>query len=185
MAVIMAARIAPAAPRTLSASTTGQNTARMPTLKKFVGFKVAAFPATRQASKATPMARGALVVRAARVGGVDIPNQKRIETSLTYIYGIGPTTARSIMEETTMENKRTRELSEEFTVLRQEVDKYSTEGDLRRFNIMAIKRLKDIQSYRGKRHIAGLPCRGQRTKNNARTKKGKRVAIAGKKKVTK
>jgi small subunit ribosomal protein S13 len=67
---------------------------------QFVGFKVAAFPATRQASKATPMARGALVVRAARVGGVDIPNQKRIETSLTYIYGIGPTTARSIMEET-------------------------------------------------------------------------------------
>eukprot|EP00242_Pyramimonas_sp_CCMP2087_P006065 CAMPEP_0198196828 /NCGR_PEP_ID=MMETSP1445-20131203/274_1 /TAXON_ID=36898 /ORGANISM="Pyramimonas sp., Strain CCMP2087" /LENGTH=176 /DNA_ID=CAMNT_0043865823 /DNA_START=96 /DNA_END=626 /DNA_ORIENTATION=+ len=175
------------AARTLSASTTGQNAARMPTLKKFVGFKVAAFPATRQASKSTPMAgRTGLVVRAARVGGVDIPNQKRIETALTYIYGIGPTTARSIMEETTMENKRTRELSEEeLTVLRQEVDKYSTEGDLRRFNIMAIKRLKDIQSYRGKRHIAGLPCRGQRTKNNARTKKGKRVAIAGKKKVTK
>eukprot|EP00240_Pyramimonas_obovata_P007304 CAMPEP_0118935368 /NCGR_PEP_ID=MMETSP1169-20130426/15537_1 /TAXON_ID=36882 /ORGANISM="Pyramimonas obovata, Strain CCMP722" /LENGTH=180 /DNA_ID=CAMNT_0006878391 /DNA_START=78 /DNA_END=620 /DNA_ORIENTATION=- len=180
----MATRVAPVASRTVSMSSNGNTSARMPSMKKFVGLKAAAFPAGRQGAKATPVAgRTGLVVRAARVGGVDIPNQKRIETALTYIFGIGPTTAKAIMSETNMENKRTRELSEEeLTTLRMEVDKYQIEGDLRRFNLMSIKRLKDIQCYRGRRHIAGLPMHGQRTKNNARTRKGKRVAIAGKKK---
>lgn len=81
-----------------------------------------------------------------------------------------------------MENKRTFELSEEeLQVLRAEVDKYMTEGDLRRFNALNIKRLKEIGSYRGRRHIAGLPVNGQRTKTNARTRKGKRKTVAGKK----
>mmetsp|Transcript_33645 Transcript_33645/g.46594 ORF Transcript_33645/g.46594 Transcript_33645/m.46594 type:complete len:171 (-) Transcript_33645:135-647(-) len=127
--------------------------------------------------------RGALVVRAARIGGVDIPNQKRVETALTYIFGIGSTTSKAILEDTEVENKRTKDLTEdELTTLRMEVDKYQIEGDLRRFNALSIKRLKEIQCYRGRRHIAGLPMHGQKTKNNARTRKGKRIAIAGKKK---
>jgi len=82
-----------------------------------------------------------------------------------------------------IENKRTRELSEtELTTLRDEVEKYTTEGDLRRFNSLNIKRLKEIGSYRGRRHIANLPCRGQRTKTNARTRKGKAKTVANKKK---
>lgn len=128
-------------------------------------------------------ARKGLVVRAARVGGVEVPNAKRIETSLTYIYGIGPTTARAILDETKVENKRTRDLDEdELIALRTEVDKYQIEGDLRRFNSLAIKRLKEIQCYRGRRHIQGLPMHGQKTKTNARTRKGKKVTVAGKKK---
>jgi small subunit ribosomal protein S13 len=116
------------------------------------------------------------------VGGVEIPNQKRIEFSLQYIYGIGHTTAKAILGETGIENKRTRELSEEeLTQLREEVDKYQTEGDLRRFNNLNIKRLKEISCYRGRRHIAGLPVRGQSSKTNARTRKGKAKPIAGKK----
>lgn len=130
--------------------------------------------------------RGRLTIRAARVGGVEIPNAKRIETALTYIHGVGLTTARQILLDTGLDNKVTRELSEpELTQLRGEVSKYLIEGDLRRFNIMAIKRLKDIQCYRGRRHIAGLPCRGQSTKCNARTRRGKKITIAGKKKVGK
>ena len=82
-----------------------------------------------------------------------------------------------------IENKRTRELSEtELTTLRDEVEKYTTEGDLRRFNSLNIKRLKEIGSYRGRRHIANLPCRGQRTKTNARTRKGRAKTVANKKK---
>eukprot|EP00850_Spirogloea_muscicola_P015978 SM000126S26354 [mRNA] locus=s126:371960:376138:- [translate_table: standard] len=112
-----------------------------------------------------------------------IPNAKRIETSLQYIHGIGQTAARQILLDLAMDNKATRELSEEeLTRLREEVAKYMTEGDLRRFNNLAIKRLKDIMCYRGRRHIAGLPCRGQHTKCNARTRRGKKVTIAGKKK---
>eukprot|EP00850_Spirogloea_muscicola_P000587 SM000002S05667 [mRNA] locus=s2:1397274:1403696:- [translate_table: standard] len=131
---------------------------------------------------AAPGGRG-LGVRCARVAGVEIPNAKRIETSLQYIHGIGQTAARQILLDLAMDNKSTRELSEEeLTRLREEVAKYMTEGDLRRFNNLAIKRLKDIMCYRGRRHIAGLPCRGQHTKCNARTRRGKKVTIAGKKK---
>lgn len=127
--------------------------------------------------------RGELQVRAARVAGVEIPNNKRAETALTYVFGIGDTTAKKIMAETGLENKRVREFEEEeLTTLRAEVDKYMIEGDLRRFNMMNIKRLKEIQCYRGRRHIQGLPMRGQRTKTNARTRKGKTKTVAGKKK---
>ncbi|XXG60856.1 hypothetical protein AAC387_Pa04g2663 [Persea americana] len=124
-----------------------------------------------------------LSIRCARVGGVEIPNNKRVEFSLQYIHGIGRSRSRQIMFDLSMENKYTKELSEEeLTILREEVSKYMIEGDLRRFNAMAIQRLKEIQCYRGMRHIQGLPCRGQRTKNNCRTLKGKRVSIPGKKK---
>ncbi|XP_068665475.1 small ribosomal subunit protein uS13c [Aristolochia californica] len=124
-----------------------------------------------------------LTIRSARVGGVEIPNNKRIEYSLQYIHGIGRTGAKQILVDLNMENKITKELSEEeLIIIRDEVSKYMIEGDLRRFNALAIRRLKEIQCYRGMRHIQGLPCRGQRTKNNCRTLKGKRVAIAGKKK---
>ena len=99
------------------------------------------------------------------------------------LFGIGDTTAKKIMAETGLENKRVREFEEEeLTTLRAEVDKYMIEGDLRRFNMMNIKRLKEIQCYRGRRHIQGLPMRGQRTKTNARTRKGKTKTVAGKKK---
>ncbi|KAK6938462.1 LOW QUALITY PROTEIN: Ribosomal protein S13 [Dillenia turbinata] len=124
-----------------------------------------------------------LSIKCARVGGVEIPNNKRVESSLQYIHGIGRTRARQILVDLGMENKITKDLSEdELISLRDEVSKYMIEGDLRRFNALAIRRLKEIQCYRGMRHIQGLPCRGQRTKNNCRTLKGKRVAIAGKKK---
>lgn len=124
--------------------------------------------------------------RAARVAGVDIPNNKRIETALTYIYGVGLTTSKKILDVTGVENKRTRELDEEdLAKLREELaktDMYRIEGDLRRKVNGDIKRLIDIQCYRGKRHQARLPCRGQKSKTNARTRKGKKIAIAGKKK---
>ncbi|KAJ8618858.1 hypothetical protein MRB53_015044 [Persea americana] len=122
-------------------------------------------------------------IRCARVGGVEIPNNKRVEFSLQYIHGIGRSRSCQIMFDLSMENKYIKELSEEeLTILREEVSKYMIEGDLRRFNAMAIQRLKEIQCYRGMRHIQGLPCRGQRTKNNCRTLKGKRVSIPSKKK---
>ncbi|KAG2377222.1 30S ribosomal protein [Vigna angularis] len=124
-----------------------------------------------------------LTIKCARVGGVEIPNNKRIEYSLQYIHGVGRSRARQILCDISMDNKMTKELTEEELItLRDEVSKYMIEGDLRRFNAINIKRLKDIQCYRGIRHIQGLPCRGQRTKNNCRTLKGKKVAIAGKKK---
>ncbi|KAJ1375578.1 Ribosomal protein S13 [Sesbania bispinosa] len=124
-----------------------------------------------------------LSIQCVRVGGVEIPNNKRIEYSLQYIHGVGRSRARQILCDINMDNKITKDLSEEELItLRDEVSKYMIEGDLRRFNAINIKRLKDIQCYRGIRHIQGLPCRGQRTKNNCRTLKGKKVAIAGKKK---
>ncbi|KAD3337747.1 hypothetical protein E3N88_33267 [Mikania micrantha] len=124
-----------------------------------------------------------VVIRCARVGGVEIPNNKRVQYSLQYIHGIGRTRALEILNDLKMENKITKDLTEdELILLRDEVSKYMIEGDLRRFNALAIRRLKEIQCYRGIRHIQGLPCRGQRTKNNCRTLKGKKVAIAGKKK---
>lgn len=120
----------------------------------------------------------------ARVGGVEIPNAKPIEYSLQYIFGIGHTTAKAILADTGIDGTiRTKDLTEEdLTTLREEVDKYTIEGDLRRYVNLNIKRLKEIQCYRGKRHIMGLPVRGQGTKNNARTRKGRAVAIPGKKK---
>jgi len=134
--------------------------------------------------RATLPSRGRLQIMNARVGGVEIPNQKPIEYSLQYIFGIGHTTAKAILADTKIDPTiRTRDLTEEdLTTLREEVDKYTIEGDLRRYVNLNIKRLKEIQCYRGRRHIMGLPVRGQGTKNNARTRKGRAVAIPGKKK---
>ena len=122
----------------------------------------------------------------ARIAGVDIPNQKRIVISLTYIYGIGPTTANKICADAGVSvDIRTKDLTDEqLTALRNEVAKYRTEGDLRREVALNIKRLTEIGCYRGIRHKRGLPCRGQRTRTNARTRKGKRKTIANKKEAT-
>ncbi|HEY8344288.1 MAG TPA: 30S ribosomal protein S13 [Bacillota bacterium] len=111
----------------------------------------------------------------ARISGVDLPRDKRIEISLTYIYGIGLTTAREILAKTGINpDTRVRDLTEdEITKLREIIDhEYKVEGDLRREESMNIKRLIEIGSYRGLRHRRGLPVRGQRTKTNARTRKG-------------
>uniref|UniRef100_A0A2N9ETR7 30S ribosomal protein S13, chloroplastic n=1 Tax=Fagus sylvatica TaxID=28930 RepID=A0A2N9ETR7_FAGSY len=125
----------------------------------------------------------ALSIKSVRVGGVEIPNNKRVEYSLQYIHGIGRSLARKILVDLNIENKITKDLSEEELItMRDQVSKFMIEGDLRRFNALNIRRLKEIQCYRGMRHIQGLPCRGQRTKNNCRTLKGKRVSIPGKKK---
>ncbi|URD95196.1 ribosomal protein S13 [Musa troglodytarum] len=132
-----------------------------------------------------PSKRGALTIRCVRVGGVEIPNNKRVEFSLRYIHGIGRVRARQILCDLSLENKVTKDLSdEELISLRDEVSKYMIEGDLKRFNRLAIERLKEIRCYRGIRHEMGLPCRGQRTKNNCRTLKGKKVSVAGKKKAS-
>ncbi len=122
----------------------------------------------------------------ARIVGVDIPNEKRIVISLTYIYGIGPSTAKKICAATKIsEDIRTKDLTDEqLTALRSEVSKYHTEGDLRREVALNIKRLTEIGCYRGLRHKRGLPVRGQRTRTNARTRKGKRKTIANKKEAT-
>lgn len=119
----------------------------------------------------------------ARIVGVDIPNEKRIVVSLTYIYGIGDTTAEKICAACGVSvDTRTKDLSDEqLTALRAEVSKYQTEGDLRRKVALDIKRLTEIGCYRGIRHKKGLPVRGQRTRTNARTRKGKRKTIANKK----
>ena len=121
----------------------------------------------------------------ARIAGVDLPRDKRIEIALTYIYGIGLTTSQKLLKMTGVNpDTRTRDLTEDEVVkLRDVIDKEAiVEGDLRRERQMAIKRLMDIGCYRGRRHRLGLPVRGQNTKNNARTRKGPRKAIAGKKK---
>merc|ERR1712224_591237 len=121
-------------------------------------------------------------ILAVRVGGVDIPDKKRIRFSLQYLYGIGRTTANMVLHDSAVANKKTADLSEEeLQKLRDSVDKYTIEGDLRRFKTTNIKRLKEIGCYRGRRHIASLPVNGQRTKTNARTRKGKRRTVAGKK----
>jgi small subunit ribosomal protein S13 len=124
----------------------------------------------------------------ARIAGVNIPTNKRVVISLRYIYGIGPVKAQEIC--TTLgipDERRVNQLSDdEILRLREMIDKdYRVEGDLRRETAMNIKRLMDLGCYRGLRHRKGLPVRGQRTHTNARTRKGKAVAIAGKKKVTK
>ncbi|MEK9658934.1 MAG: 30S ribosomal protein S13 [Chloroflexota bacterium] len=124
----------------------------------------------------------------ARVAGVDIPDNKRLEVSLRRIYGIGPTLAGRIAERASISgNPRVADLTDDqLNRLREIVDReYVTEGDLRREVAENIRRLIDIGSYRGLRHRRGLPVRGQRTKTNARTKRGKRRAVAGKRKVTK
>jgi len=124
----------------------------------------------------------------ARISGVDLPREKRVEIGLTYIFGIGRVVARRILEAAGVAPEtRVKDLSDaDVNKLRQEIEKtYRVEGALRTEVAMNIKRLMDIGSYRGIRHRRGLPVRGQRTHTNARTKKGPRRAIAGKKKVTK
>ena len=124
----------------------------------------------------------------ARIAGVDLPRQKRVKVALTYIYGIGHSTAASILDKTAIsESTRVQDLTDaEVARLRQVIDREAkVEGALRTEVAMNIKRLMDIGSYRGLRHRKNLPVRGQRTHTNARTKKGPRRAIAGKKKVTK
>ena len=122
----------------------------------------------------------------ARIAGVDLPREKRVETALTYIYGIGLPTSRRVLDKTAVSpDARVRDLSDaEVARLRQVIEReVKVEGALRTEIAMNIKRLMDIGSYRGTRHKRGLPVRGQRTHTNARTKKGPRRAIAGKKKV--
>lgn len=120
----------------------------------------------------------------ARIAGIDIPREKRVVISLTYIFGIGKKTAQDILKEAGVsEDTRVRDLTEdELTRIRQAVDAYTTEGDLRREVSLNIKRLIEIGAYRGLRHRRGLPVRGQNTKNNSRTRKGPRRTIANKKK---
>jgi small subunit ribosomal protein S13 len=121
----------------------------------------------------------------ARIAGVDLPREKRIEVALSYIYGIGRSTAKDILDETGVNpDARTHELSDEdLNKLRRVIEnRYKVEGALRTEVNMNIKRLMDIGCYRGIRHKKGLPVRGQRTRTNARTRKGPRQTVAGKKK---
>lgn len=120
----------------------------------------------------------------ARIAGVDIPRDKRVVVSLTYVYGIGRTTASKVLANAKVdENVRVKDLSEEqLNSIRKEIDAIKVEGDLRREVQLNIKRLMEIASYRGIRHRRGLPVRGQRTKTNARTRKGPVRTVANKKK---
>lgn len=121
----------------------------------------------------------------ARIAGVDLPRDKRVEIGLRYIYGIGPTRAKAVLTKTGVNpDTRVKDLSDaEVAALRETVEgDYQIEGDLRRWEAMNIKRLVDIGSYRGRRHRLGLPVRGQRTRTNARTRRGRRSTVAGKKK---
>ena len=124
----------------------------------------------------------------ARIAGVDIPREKRLEVALTYIYGVGPTLARGICERTNVDpDTRVRDLTdEEVTRLRNDIDaQLRVEGDLRRDVAQDIKRKMEINCYQGVRHRKGLPVHGQRTHTNARTRKGPKKTVAGKKKVRK
>lgn len=121
----------------------------------------------------------------ARIAGVDLPRDKRVEIGLTYILGIGLSSSQQILAKTGVNpDTRVRDLTEDEVQKIREVigSDYKVEGDLRRDTALNIKRLIEVNSYRGKRHHAGLPVRGQRTKTNARTRKGPRKAVAGKKK---
>ncbi len=121
----------------------------------------------------------------ARIAGVDLPRDKRVEIGLTYIFGIGLTSSKQILATTGVNpDTRVKDLSDsDVAALRGEVEKnYQVEGDLRRWEAMNIKRLVDIGTYRGRRHRMGLPVRGQRTRTNARTRRGRRQTVAGKKK---
>ncbi|EKQ68865.1 SSU ribosomal protein S13P [Leptolyngbyaceae cyanobacterium JSC-12] len=121
----------------------------------------------------------------ARIAGVDLPRDKRVEIGLTYIYGIGLTRSKAVLKATGVNpDTRVKDLSDaDVAALRAEVEgNYQVEGDLRRLESMNIKRLMDIGTYRGRRHRLGLPVRGQRTRTNARTRRGGRRTVAGKKK---
>lgn len=120
----------------------------------------------------------------ARIAGVDIPRDKRVVVSLTYIYGIGRSTSQKVLAKTGIdENIRVKDLTEDqVNALRSEIDGIKVEGDLRRETALDIKRLMEIGCYRGVRHRRGLPVRGQRTKTNARTRKGPVKTVANKKK---
>lgn len=121
----------------------------------------------------------------ARIAGVDLPRDKRVEIGLTYIYGIGLTRSKEILQTTGVDpDTRVKELSDaDVAALREAVEEnYQVEGDLRRLEALNIKRLMDIGTYRGRRHRLGLPVRGQRTRTNARTRRGGRRTVAGKKK---
>lgn len=121
----------------------------------------------------------------ARIAGVDLPRNKRIEVAMTYVYGIGRTSSQKILSSAGVDlNTRTDDLTEaELAKIREIVDAdFRIEGDLRREVTMNIKRLMDLGCYRGLRHRKGLPCRGQKTKTNARTRKGPKKTVAGKKK---
>ena len=120
----------------------------------------------------------------ARIAGVDIPREKRIEVALTYIYGIGPTRAKTILSKTGVNpDIRVKDLEDgDVQKLRGATETYTIEGDLRRQEGMALKRLQDIGCVRGRRHRMSLPVRGQRTRTNARTRRGARKTVAGKKK---
>ncbi len=120
----------------------------------------------------------------ARIAGVDIPREKRVEVSLRYIYGLGATTARAVLDDARVDpDIRVRDLTEaQVAKIREVIDRgYTVEGDLRREIALNVKRLQEIGSYRGLRHRKGLPTRGQRTRTNARTRKGPRKTVAGKK----
>jgi small subunit ribosomal protein S13 len=124
----------------------------------------------------------------ARIAGVDLPRDKRIEIGLTYIYGIGPSRSKEILAKTGVNpDIRVKDLADEDVAKLREVVEgdYQIEGDLRRWENMNVKRLMDIGCYRGRRHRAGLPVRGQRTRTNARTRRGRRSTVAGKKKAPK
>jgi small subunit ribosomal protein S13 len=121
----------------------------------------------------------------ARIAGVDLPRDKRVEIGLTYIYGIGPTRSKQVLAKTGVNpDTRVKDLTDaDLALLRESVEgDYQIEGDLRRWESMNIKRLMDIGTYRGRRHRLGLPVRGQRTRTNARTRRGGRRTVAGKKK---
>ena len=120
----------------------------------------------------------------ARIKGVEIPNDKKIVVSLTYIYGVGPARAKKICDAVKVDpDKKTKDLTnDELGKIREELNSYVTEGDLRREVSMNIKNLKEMGCYRGMRHRRGLPVRGQRTNRNARTRKGKGKVVANKKK---
>ena len=121
----------------------------------------------------------------ARIAGVDIPREKRADVSLRYIFGIGPTTARQVLDEARVEHAiRVRDLTEgQVAKIREIIDRgFTVEGDLRREIALNIKRLQEIGSYRGIRHRRNLPVRGQRTRTNARTRRGTRKTVAGRKK---
>jgi small subunit ribosomal protein S13 len=123
----------------------------------------------------------------ARIAGVDVPRDKRVEIGLTYIYGIGPTRSKEILQKTQVNrDTRVRDLTEdEVHRIREVIDRdYQVEGDLRREVALNIKRLTEIGCYRGLRHRRNLPVRGQRTRTNARTKRGPRKTVAGRKRAT-
>nr|YP_536975.1 ribosomal protein S13 [Neopyropia yezoensis]Q1XDJ3.1 RecName: Full=Small ribosomal subunit protein uS13c; AltName: Full=30S ribosomal protein S13-2, chloroplastic [Neopyropia yezoensis]AGH27621.1 ribosomal protein S13 [Neopyropia yezoensis]QFZ66957.1 ribosomal protein S13 [Neopyropia yezoensis]ULU28936.1 ribosomal protein S13 [Neopyropia yezoensis]WKD83452.1 ribosomal protein S13 [Neopyropia yezoensis]BAE92418.1 30S ribosomal protein S13 [Neopyropia yezoensis] len=121
----------------------------------------------------------------ARIAGVDLPRNKRIEIALTYIYGIGLSRSKEILEKTNIDaDIKCQDLNDQQVVSIREIleSNYQIEGDLKRFESMSIKRLMEISTYRGRRHRLGLPLRGQRTRTNARTRRGGKKTVAGKKK---